>query len=294
MYRLKIKIDNLNLYNAGLPEFTRNFTRDSIISALIMQNAEMLRGQLIFCEKKQGQNKNPLNGEEQGKIFHDYPPYAKGNMTSEYNACDTTALFLIGSRSELLGVLLVFPILVIYQIVEQPKVTVLILIVTFTALSAFVFINYDNLSVRRQKEIINLSESTSFQRRIEINKEVLEVIKKNPIVGDFSGHAYSGAGHYAHNFLSSWRQLGLFGFLLYSTLLFWPVIGTFHMIIRNPNLFQVDIWRVSSVISAYVLLLALVAKSIFSPVFALSWGIYIATIRMNTLNLMTSKHEFGR
>ena len=214
-----------------------------------------------------------------------------------------TALFLIGSRSDLLGVLLVFPILVIYQFVESPKITVLILTVTIATLSVFVFTHYDDLSVKRQKELFNLSESASFQARMVNNKKALEAIKKNPIVGDFSGHAYnetyqcywwetkhvgyfdghayirSGLGHYAHNLLSSWRQLGLIGFLLYSTLMVWPVIGTFHVLVKNPDLLQVDIWRVTGVISIFMLLLALGAKSIFSPVLALSWGIFIAAIK---------------
>ena len=116
---------------------------------------------------------------------------------------------------------------------------------------------------------------------MKLNTEALRAIKKSPIVGDFSGHAliHEGVGHYAHNILSSWRQLGLIGFLLYSTLMIWPVFGTFHRIIRNPDLLQVDIWRISGVISVFMLLLAIGAKSIFSTVLVLSWGFYIAAIK---------------
>ena len=190
-------------------------------------------------------------------------------------------LFFIGSRSELLGVLLVFPILLITLFIEQPKVTVFISLFILMLLSAMMFINYDIHSIKRQKEIFNLTGSASFQKRVEFNLEALQAIKKNPIGGDFSGHAYSseGMGHYAHNLLSSWRQLGLIGFLLYSTLMIWPAIGTYHMIIRDPNLLQVDVWRISGVISVFMLLLTLGAKSIFSSVLALSWGFFIAAIK---------------
>ena len=96
MKRLKIEHSGLELYIAGLPYFPRNFTRDSIISAILMQNPEMLKQQLLFCAERQGKKKNPYSGEEPGKIFHEYPPVKKRKLSTEYNACDTTALFLIG------------------------------------------------------------------------------------------------------------------------------------------------------------------------------------------------------
>ena len=93
---LRINDSKILLYKAGLPNYPRNFTRDSIISAILMQNPEMLKQQLLFCAERQGKKKNPYSGEEPGKIFHEYPPVKKRKLSTEYNACDTTALFLIG------------------------------------------------------------------------------------------------------------------------------------------------------------------------------------------------------
>ena len=84
------------LYYAGLPEYRRIFTRDSIISAILMQDATMLREQLLFCAEKQGVKKNSITGEEPGKIFHELPPVSIRKLLTEYNACDTTALYIIG------------------------------------------------------------------------------------------------------------------------------------------------------------------------------------------------------
>ena len=95
---LSVKEGNLKLYKAGLPGFPRNFTRDSIISAILLQNAQMLRDQLIFCARKQGKKKNPHTGEEPGKIFHEYPGVEIRKQSTLYNACDTTALFIIGHK----------------------------------------------------------------------------------------------------------------------------------------------------------------------------------------------------
>lgn len=99
MYKLRIKHGEFTLYQAGLPNFPRNFARDSIISAILMQNSKMLGDQLSFCALRQGVKKNPRNGEEPGKIFHEYPGFKIRGLSTEFNACDTTALYLIGHQA---------------------------------------------------------------------------------------------------------------------------------------------------------------------------------------------------
>ena len=102
--KLKVKYGDLVLYNAGLPHFPRNFSRDSIISAILAGDMKALRDQLFFCTRRQGIKKNSLTGQEPGKIHHEYDfkkqggwiLKGRGRRTTEYNACDTTALYLIG------------------------------------------------------------------------------------------------------------------------------------------------------------------------------------------------------
>jgi len=98
MEKLKTKYEGIKLYYAGLPNFPKNFTRDSIISSILMKDTEMLKNQLIFCALKQGKKKGPITGEEPGKIHHEFPENQtyRENFSTLYNACDTTALFLIG------------------------------------------------------------------------------------------------------------------------------------------------------------------------------------------------------
>ncbi|RLJ06125.1 MAG: hypothetical protein DRP18_01620 [Candidatus Aenigmatarchaeota archaeon] len=95
MKRLETNIQGFTLYKAGLPQFPRNFSRDSIISGILMQNPKMLSDQLSFCAKLQGRGKNPSTGEEPGKIFHEYPGVEINGYSTLFNACDTTAMFLI-------------------------------------------------------------------------------------------------------------------------------------------------------------------------------------------------------
>lgn len=98
---LRHEFNDLSLYYAGLPGFPRNFSRDSIISALLMEDMDMLKNQLIMCASKQGSCQNSYTGEEPGKIFHEFPGVNLDGKSTLYNACDTTALFLIGHESYL-------------------------------------------------------------------------------------------------------------------------------------------------------------------------------------------------
>ena len=99
--KLKNVFEGIEVYNAGIPKFPRNFTRDGIISAILINDAKMLKNQLRFCSLNQGSKKNPITGEEPGKIFHEYPGVIfekRENLSTEFNACDTTALFIIGHK----------------------------------------------------------------------------------------------------------------------------------------------------------------------------------------------------
>jgi glycogen debranching enzyme len=86
------------LYNAGLPSFPRNFTRDAVISHILTQDMESLKEQVEFCAALQGTKSDPYTGQEEGKIFHEYPNVDLNGKGTMFNACDTTALFLIGCR----------------------------------------------------------------------------------------------------------------------------------------------------------------------------------------------------
>lgn len=94
---LTFKENGLTLYKAGT-SFGKNFARDGLISAILAEDQKMLEDQLRFCTLHQGKERNPKTGEEPGKIFHEYPGvFLNGNSVStEYAACDTTALFLRG------------------------------------------------------------------------------------------------------------------------------------------------------------------------------------------------------
>lgn len=105
---LKIRHDKFTLYKAGLPTYPRTFTRDVVISALLMRDTKMLKNAIEFGAHIQGKKKNPLTGEQPGVIFHEYDIEKNGGVeingrlgTTLYAASDTTGLFLLAHEEYL-------------------------------------------------------------------------------------------------------------------------------------------------------------------------------------------------
>jgi glycogen debranching enzyme len=84
------------LYLAADPGYTANFSRDSLTYALLAEDLRALRAQVEFSARRQGRRRDPETGEEPGKIHHELPGVQMRGLWTTYNACDTTALFVIG------------------------------------------------------------------------------------------------------------------------------------------------------------------------------------------------------
>jgi len=83
------------LYRAGLPGYTSNFSRDSLVYGFLADDVAALRAQLAFSARHQGRRADASTGEEPGKIHHEYPGVRQSELWTTYDACDTTALFLL-------------------------------------------------------------------------------------------------------------------------------------------------------------------------------------------------------
>ena len=83
------------LYQAGIPGYTSNFSRDSFTYGLLANDLAALRAQLMFSARHQGHRADAMTGEEPGKIHHELPGVKQDDRLTTYNACDTTALFLL-------------------------------------------------------------------------------------------------------------------------------------------------------------------------------------------------------
>lgn len=90
-----LEMNETGIFYAGLPSFTRNFSRDSIIYGLLSGDPQALLAQIDYSSKHQGKTSNALTGEELGKIHHEFPAGVWRGRATTYNACDTAALYLI-------------------------------------------------------------------------------------------------------------------------------------------------------------------------------------------------------
>src|SRR5690349_6619040 len=89
--------EGIPAYMAGLPGYPGNFSRDTILAGIISADQHLLDSQLRMSAQHQGTKYDPISGEEPGKVHHEFPgiPYREP-LTTTYNACDTTGLYLIG------------------------------------------------------------------------------------------------------------------------------------------------------------------------------------------------------
>lgn len=90
-----LRVKGTHLYRAAFPSYPGNFSRDSIIYGMLSGDRQALCEQIEFSAKNQGTKNNPVTGEEPGKIHHELPKVILDNRSCAYNACDTTALFLL-------------------------------------------------------------------------------------------------------------------------------------------------------------------------------------------------------
>ena len=191
-----------------------------------------------------------------------------------------TALFFIGARSEIVGVVAVLPFIFYLHYRQRPLATITAALVSSLIIIGAVVYSYDILISSRQFQLLNISESSSWMARAEMQEQALEAIKQAPFLGDFGGHArdHDGVGAYAHNVLSAWRQLGLVGFVLYLSLLFSsPLLSLYMVWYRRYD--KTDLPRIAGTLSLFFLILMLGAKSVFSAFPALAWGLIVACYR---------------
>ena len=147
----------------------------------------------------------------------------------------TPALFLNGARSEFVGFLLVV-LLIEWCFARKRSVLLpaMAICVTIGALSlgslAAAFPDNRVLSLVDY----GLSDGSIADRREWLGNALL-TLGNSPVLGEYASYS---TGQYAHNLLSAWVDLGLFGFLLFSTLLLLPLadlVSQFNRRSREPE-----------------------------------------------------------
>ncbi|MFL6658439.1 MAG: hypothetical protein ACJ8GW_10235 [Massilia sp.] len=129
-------------------------------------------------------------------------------------------LFLNTARSEFVAMLFMVPIVELYYVRRK-----LLLVSVLAVLFLVVYQNLDELLAllpnNRILELLDLSQSTSANKRQHLSMYALHTIAQFPIFGDYASY---NPGFYSHNILSAWVDTGLFGFLFVLALLVLPLI----------------------------------------------------------------------
>lgn len=134
-------------------------------------------------------------------------------------ALGVPTLYINTARSEFGALLFLIP-LIEFHASRQRMAMLGVLLLLFMLIK----FNLDTILAavpsNRTLELLDLSHSSSVSARHHLTREALRTIALNPILGSYASYA---GGNYAHNVLSAWVDLGLFGFVGLLMLLLFPL-----------------------------------------------------------------------
>jgi hypothetical protein len=132
-------------------------------------------------------------------------------------------LFVNTARSEFAAMLFAIPIIEFYF--SRHKLIFLGLAVV---IGMGITMHLDDivgaLPESRILELVDLSHSTSANKRHHLTVYARQTIAAHPLLGDYASYA---PGYYSHNVLSAWVDLGLFGFVYVLAITIVPAIPMF-------------------------------------------------------------------
>ena len=138
-------------------------------------------------------------------------------------ALGVATLFVNTARSEFVAFLFVIPVIEFYFSRRKTLfilAAVLICVWLNIYLEQLLAVVPDN----RILELLDLSHSSSASKRHHLSAHAIQTIMTHPFMGDYASYA---PGYYAHNILSAWVDLGLFGFIYIIAILIFPAVPIF-------------------------------------------------------------------
>jgi len=138
-------------------------------------------------------------------------------------ATGTATLFINTARSEFAALLFAIPIIEFY-FSKHKLVFVLVGIVLAFLVHLYLDQIVAALPNNRILELLDLSHSTSANKRAHLTVHALQTINAHPLLGDYASYQ---PGLYSHNILSAWVDLGLFGLVYLVALVVVPIVPMF-------------------------------------------------------------------
>jgi hypothetical protein len=132
-------------------------------------------------------------------------------------------LFVNTARSEFAGLLFAIPIVEFYYS-RHKLVFVGVAVLAALLVSAHMDEIIAALPDNRVLELLDLSQSTSANKRHHLTLYAKQTIAAHPLLGDYASYTL---GYYSHNVLSAWVDLGLFGFVYLLAITALPAVPMF-------------------------------------------------------------------
>lgn len=186
------------------------------------------------------------------------------------------ALFLSGARTELVCFIISAAIILLtrFNFMKSALASALLIALAFVIVGLLSASSYEKfVANNRNLELLDLSNSTSAEARLELGGDALRTIAENPIFGDYASYLSSGGvGSYAHNLLSAWVNLGVVGFFLYVAIFFGVLTRLFGT--RNRLKSENVSWGVATAVFAFTFVAMLFGKEYTFMLFGLMIGFY--------------------
>jgi hypothetical protein len=132
-------------------------------------------------------------------------------------------LFVNTARSEFAGLLFAIPIVEFYY-ARHKTVFIGLAVLAVMVVSAHMDEIVAALPDNRVLELLDLSQSTSANKRHHLTLYAKQTIAAHPLLGDYASYTL---GYYSHNVLSAWVDLGLFGFVYLLAITAVPAVPMF-------------------------------------------------------------------
>jgi hypothetical protein len=139
------------------------------------------------------------------------------------HASGAMTLFLNTARSEFAALMFAIPIIEFYF--SRHKLHFLLCgIILFFVIHLYFDQILAALPANRILELLDLSQSTSANKRHHLTVHAVQTILAHPLLGDYASYK---PGYYSHNVLSAWVDLGFFGIAYLCLLTVVPIIPMF-------------------------------------------------------------------
>lgn len=138
-------------------------------------------------------------------------------------AMSAMTLFLNTARSEFAALMFAIPIIEFYY--SRHKLHFLLCgIILFFVIHLYFDQILAALPANRILELLDLSQSTSANKRHHLTVHAVQTILAHPLLGDYASYK---PGYYSHNVLSAWVDLGFFGMAYLCLVTVVPIVPMF-------------------------------------------------------------------